>query len=186
MAQHSNKVIITCAITGSIHTPTMSDALPVTPDEIATQAIDAARAGAEVLQLHARNAKDGRPSPDPEVFRQFLPRIKQACEGVINITTGGSVIMTVEDRIAAAAAFSPEMCSLNMGSMNFALYPMAARYKSWKHDCEEQYLLQSDQNIFRNTFGDIERIAKRLGDEHGVKFWHECYDTGHLYNPAHS
>jgi uncharacterized protein (DUF849 family) len=185
MAQQSNKVIITCAITGSIHTPTMSDALPVTPDEIATQAIDAAKAGAAVLHLHARDPKDGRPSPDPDVFRQFLPRIKQACDGVINITTGGSVIMTVEERIAAATTFSPEMCSLNMGSMNFALYPMAARYKTWKHDWEEQYLLQSDQNIFRNTFRDIERIAKLLGDEHGVKFEHECYDTGHLYNLAH-
>jgi len=185
MAQHSNKVIITCAITGSIHTPTMSAALPVTPDEIATQAIDAAKAGAAVLHLHARNPKDGRPSPDPEVFRQFLPRIKQACDGIVNITTGGSVTMTVEERIAAAATFSPEMCSLNMGSMNFALYPMAARYKTWKHDWEEQYLLQSDQNIFRNTFRDIERIAKLLGDEHGVKFEHECYDTGHLYNLAH-
>jgi uncharacterized protein (DUF849 family) len=185
MAQKSNKVIITCAITGSIHTPTMSDALPVTPDEIATQAIDAAKAGAAVLHLHARNPQDGRPTGDPDVFRQFLPRIKQACDGVINITTGGSVIMTVEERIAAATAFSPEMCSLNMGSMNFALYPMAARYKTWKHDWEEQYLLQSDQNIFRNTFRDIERIAKLLGDEHGVKFEHECYDTGHLYNLAH-
>ncbi len=185
MAQKSNKVIITCAITGSIHTPTMSDALPVTPDEIATQAIDAAKAGAAVLHLHARNPQDGRPSGDPEIFRQFLPRIKQACDGVINITTGGSVTMTVEERIAAATAFSPEMCSLNMGSMNFALYPMAARFKSWKHDWEEQYLLQSDQNIFRNTFRDIERIAKLLGDEHGVKFEHECYDTGHLYNLAH-
>ena len=185
MAQKSNKVIITCAITGSIHTPTMSDALPITPDEIATQAIDAAKAGAAILHLHARDPQDGRPSPDPEVFRQFLPRIKQACEGVINITTGGSVIMTVEERIAAAVTFSPEMCSLNMGSMNFALYPMAARYKSWKHDWEETYLLQSDQNIFRNTFRDIERIARLLGDEHGVKFEHECYDTGHLYNLAH-
>jgi uncharacterized protein (DUF849 family) len=185
MAQKSNKVIITCAITGSIHTPTMSDALPVTPDEIATQAIDAAKAGAAVLHLHARNPQDGRPTGDPDVFRQFLPRIKQACDGVINITTGGSVIMTVEERIAAATAFSPEMCSLNMGSMNFALYPMAARYKTWKHGWEEQYLLQSDQNIFRNTFRDIERIAKLLGDEHGVKFEHECYDTGHLYNLAH-
>ncbi len=185
MAQKSNKVIITCAITGSIHTPTMSDALPVTPDEIATQAIDAAKAGAAVLHLHARVPKDGRPSGDPEIFRQFLPRIKQACDGVINITTGGSVTMTVEERIAAASAFSPEMCSLNMGSMNFALYPMAARFKTWKHDWEEQYLLQSDQNIFRNTFRDIERIAKLLGDEHGVKFEHECYDTGHLYNLAH-
>jgi uncharacterized protein (DUF849 family) len=185
MAQKSNKVIITCAITGSIHTPTMSDALPVTPDEIATQAIDAAKAGAAVLHLHARNPQDGRPSGDPEIFRQFLPRIKQACDSVINITTGGSVTMTVEERIAAATAFSPEMCSLNMGSMNFALYPMAARFKTWKHDWEEQYLLQSDQNIFRNTFRDIERIAKLLGDEHSVKFEHECYDTGHLYNLAH-
>ena len=185
MPQQSNKVIITCAITGSVHTPTMSDALPVTPDQIATQAIDAAKAGAAVLHLHARNPQDGRPTGDPDVFRQFLPRIKQACDGVINITTGGSVIMTVEERIAAATAFSPEMCSLNMGSMNFALYPMAARYKTWKHDWEEQYLLQSDQNIFRNTFRDIERIAKLLGDEHGVKFEHECYDTGHLYNLAH-
>jgi uncharacterized protein (DUF849 family) len=185
MAQKSNKVIITCAITGSIHTPTMSDALPVTPEEIATQAIDAAKAGAAVLHLHARNPQDGRPSGDPEIFRQFLPRIKQACDAVINITTGGSVTMTVEERIAAATAFSPEMCSLNMGSMNFALYPMAARFKTWKHDWEEQYLLQSDQNIFRNTFRDIERIAKLLGDEHSVKFEHECYDTGHLYNLAH-
>ena len=185
MAQQSNKVIITCAITGSIHTPTMSDALPVTPDEIAMQAIDAAKAGAAVLHLHARNPADGRPSGDPEIFRQFLPRIKQACDGVINITTGGSVIMTVEERIAAATTFSPEMCSLNMGSMNFALYPMAARYKTWKHDWEEQYLLQSDQNIFRNTFRDIERILKMLGGEHGTRFEHECYDVGHLYNLAH-
>ena len=185
MAQQGNKVIITCAITGSIHTPTMSAALPVTPDEIATQAIDAARAGAAVLHLHARDPKDGRPSPDPEIFRQFLPRIKQSCDGVINITTGGSVLMTVEDRIAAATTFSPEMCSLNMGSMNFGLFPMLKRYKSFKYDWEEQYLLQSDQNIFRNTFRDIERIAKLLGEDHGVKFEHECYDTGHLYNLAH-
>src|SRR6202051_3865236 len=183
--QSSSKVIITCAITGSIHTPTMSDALPVTPDEIATQAIDAAKAGAAILHLHARDPKDGCPSPDPEVFRQFLPRIKQACDSVINITTGGSVTMTVEERIAAATTFSPEMCSLNMGSMNFALYPMAARFKTWKHDWEEQYLLQSDQNIFPNTFRAIERIANVLGDEHGVKFEHACYDTGHLYNLAH-
>jgi uncharacterized protein (DUF849 family) len=185
MAQPSNKVIITCAITGSIHTPTMSDALPITPDQIATQAIDAAKAGAAVLHLHARDPKDGRPSPDPEVFRQFLPRIKASCDGVINITTGGSVTMTLEDRLAAATTFSPEMCSLNMGSMNFALYPMAARFKTWKYDWEEPYLLNSDQNIFRNTFRDIERIAKLLGEGHGVKFEHECYDTGHLYNLAH-
>jgi uncharacterized protein (DUF849 family) len=185
MRQPANKVVISCAITGSIHTPTMSDALPVTPDQIAEQAIAAAQAGATVLHLHARDPKNGRPSPDPAVFMQFLPRIKQSCDAVINITTGGSVTMTLEDRIAAATKLSPEMCSLNMGSMNFALYPMARRYKTWKYDWEEQYLLQSDQNIFRNTFRDIERIAKLLGDEHGVKFEHECYDTGHLYNLAH-
>ena len=185
MTKRSNKVIITCAVTGAIHTPTLSGGLPYTPADIAKQAIDAARAGAAILHLHARDPKDGRPSPDPAIFRQFCPRIKQSCDAVINITTGGSVIMTVEDRITAATTFSPEMCSLNMGSMNFALYPMAARFKTWKHDWEEQYLLQSDQNIFRNTFRDIERIAKLLGDEHGVKFEHECYDTGHLYNLAH-
>jgi uncharacterized protein (DUF849 family) len=185
MAQPSNKVIITCAITGSIHTPTMSDALPITPDQIARQAIDAGHAGAAILHLHARDPKDGKPSPDPAVFMQFLPRIKQSCDSIINITTGGSVTMTLEDRIAAATKLSPEMCSLNMGSMNFALYPMAARYKSWKYDWEEQYLLQSDQNIFRNTFRDIEGIYKLLGEGQGVKFEHECYDTGHLYNLAH-
>src|SRR5438093_9357190 len=121
MPQLANKIVITCAVTGSIHTPTMSDALPITPDQIATQAIDAAKAGAAILHLHARDPKDGRPSPDPSVFKQFAPRIKQACDAVINITTGGSVIMTLEDRIAAATELSPEMCSLNMGSMNFAL-----------------------------------------------------------------
>jgi uncharacterized protein (DUF849 family) len=184
MAQQ-NKVIITCAITGSIHTPTMSDALPITPDQIAEQAIDAAKAGAAILHLHARDPKDGRPSPDPAVFMQFLPRIKQSCDAVINITTGGSVTMTLEDRIAAASKLSPEMCSLNMGSMNFALYPMAARYKEWKYDWEKEYLLQSDQNIFRNTFRDIERIHDILGEGEGVKFEHECYDVGHLYNLAH-
>ncbi len=185
MPQLANKVVITCAITGSIHTPTMSDALPITPDQIATQSIDAAKAGATILHLHARDPKDGRPSPDPEIFRQFLPRIKQSCDSIINITTGGNALMTVDERIAAAETFSPEMCSLNMGSMNFALYPMARRYKNWKYDWEEGYLLNSDQNIFRNTFRDIERIAKTLGEGHGVKFEHECYDTGHLYNLAH-
>jgi len=185
MPQLANKVIITCAVTGSIHTPTMSDALPFAPDQIATQAIDAAKAGAAILHLHARDPNDGRPSPDPAVFMQFLPRIKSDCDAIINITTGGSVTMTVEERIAAALAASPEMCSLNMGSMNFALYPMAKRYKTWKYDWEENYLLASDANIFRNTFRDIEHIFKLLGEGHGVKFEHECYDTGHLYNLAH-
>src|SRR6184192_926899 len=150
-----SKVIITCAVTGSIHTPTMSPYLPLTPDEVARDAIAAAEAGAAILHLHARDPKDGRPSPDPDVFRQFLPRIKQSCDAIINITTGGSVIMTLEDRIAAAETFSPEMCSLNMGSMNFALYPMAKRYKTWKYDWEKPYLLGTNETIFRNTFADI-------------------------------
>jgi len=184
-AKPDKKVIITCAITGSIHTPTMSDALPVTPAQIAEQAIAAAQAGAAILHLHARDPKDGRPTPDPTVFMQFLPRIKASCDAVINITTGGSVTMTVEERLAAPLQASPEMCSLNMGSMNFALYPMAARYKNWKYDWEEPYLLQSDQNIFRNTFRDIERIYRLMGEGHGTKFEHECYDVGHLYNLAH-
>jgi uncharacterized protein (DUF849 family) len=185
MAQKPNKVIVTCAITGSIHTPTMSAALPITPEQIAEQAIGAAEAGAAILHLHARDPKNGRPTPDPEVYRQFLPRIKQSCDAVINITTGGSITMTVDERIAAAIRFSPEMTSLNMGSMNFALYPMADRYGRWKYDWEEGYLRSSDDYIFRNTFRDIERIAKVLGEGHGVKFEHECYDTGHLYNLAH-
>jgi len=185
VAGQGNKVIISCAITGSIHTPTMSDALPVTPDQIASQAIDAAEAGAAILHLHARDPHNGRPTGDPAVYRQFLPRIKQSCDAVVNITTGGAVTMTVEERLAAAAEFSPEMCSLNMGSMNFALYPMAARDRKWKYDWEESYLKQSDGYIFPNTFRDIEKIAKIMGEGHGVKFEHECYDTGHLYNLAH-
>jgi uncharacterized protein (DUF849 family) len=185
MSAKSGKVIITCAVTGSIHTPTMSDALPVTPNEIAEQAVAAAEAGAAILHLHARDPQDGRPTPDPKVFMQFLPRIKQSCEAVVNITTGGSVKMSLEERLAAPLQASPEMCSLNMGTMNFALYPMAARYKDWKHGWEKDYLVQSDDNIFRNTFRDIERIYKLLGEGHGTKFEHECYDVGHLYNLAH-
>lgn len=185
MSQMQNKVIITCAVTGSIHTPTMSDALPITPDQIAEQAIGAAEAGAAILHLHARDPQDGRPTADPKVFMQFLPRIKQSCDAVVNITTGGSVKMTVDERLAAPLLASPEMCSLNMGTMNFALYPMAARYKEWKHEWEREYLVQSDDNIFRNTFRDIERIYKLLGEGHGTKFEHECYDVGHLYNLAH-
>jgi uncharacterized protein (DUF849 family) len=181
----TSKIIISCAITGSIHTPTMSEALPYTPDQIATQAIGAAKAGAAILHLHARNPNDGRPSPDPGVFMQFLPRIKQATDAVVNITTGGAATMTVEQRIAAAKQLSPEMSSLNMGSMNFALYPMARRYKNWKFDWEESYLTNSDSYIFANTFRDIEQISKILGEGHGVKFEHECYDVGHLYNLAH-
>jgi uncharacterized protein (DUF849 family) len=180
----ANKLIISCAITGSIHAPTMSEALPITPDQIAAQAVDAAKAGAAILHLHARDPKDGRPSPDPNIFMQFLPRIKQATDAVVNITTGGAVTMTVEQRMSAALQLSPEMCSLNMGSMNFALYPMARRYKSWEYDWEEGYLLNSDAYIFPNTFRDIGKIYKALGEGHGVKFEHECYDTGHPLQPC--
>ena len=185
MAAKSDKVIITCAITGAIHTPTMSDALPITPYQIAEQAIAASEAGAAILHLHARNPEDGRPTGDPAMFMQFLPRIKQATDSVINITTGGSPTMPVEERLAGVMKLSPEMCSLNMGSMNFGLYPMVARYKSWKHDWEKPYLLGTNETIFRNTFADIEKISKLMGEGHGTKFEHECYDVGHLYNLAH-
>ena len=181
----SNKVIITCAITGAIHTPTMSDALPYRPEDIAAQSIAAAEAGAAILHLHARDPKDGRPTPDPAVFMQFLPRIKQATDAVINVTTGGSLTMTVEQRLAGPLLTKPEMCSLNMGSMNFGLFPLADRFTTWKHEWEEGYLRSTDDFIFRNTFRDIERILKMLGEEHDTRFEHECYDVGHLYNLAH-
>lgn len=183
--QTTNKVIISCAITGGIHTPTMSDALPITPEQIAHQAVDASKAGAAILHLHARDPQTGQPTPDPAVFMQFLPQIKQNCDSIINITTGGGLMMSVEERLAAPLQASPEMCSLNMGSMNFALHPLAARYKNWKHDWEEPYLRGTKDSIFRNTFGDIEKIYKLLGEGHGVKFEHECYDVGHLYNLAY-
>ncbi len=181
----TGKVIITCAVTGSIHTPTMSPHLPLTPDEVAEQAIGAAEAGAAILHLHARDPKDGRPTPDPAVFMQFLPRIKQACDAVVNITTGGGHGMSLEDRWAAPLRASPEMCSLNMGSMNFGLYPMLQRYKDFKYDWERQHLEMTRDFIFRNTFKDIERILKDLGEAHGTRFEFECYDVGHLYNLAH-
>ena len=186
MAQNrDNTVIISCAVTGGIHTPTMSDALPVTPEQIARSAIEAAHAGAAILHLHARDPKNGRPTPDPAVFMQFLPRIKAECDAVINITTGGGLLMSVEERLAGPLRASPEMCSLNMGSMNFALHPLVQRYNTWKYDWEEPYLRGTKDAIFRNTFGDIEKIYKLLGEGHGVKFEHECYDVGHLYNLAH-
>src|ERR1700674_1998782 len=176
LGNNSNKVIISCAVTGSIHTPTMSDALPITPDEIAAQAIEAAEAGAAILHLHARDPKDGRPTPDPAVYMRFLPRIKHATDAVVNITTGESVHIRLEERLAAPLLAKPEMCSLNMGTMNFGIFPLADRYTSWKHDWEQRYLRGSDDFIFRNTFRDIERILKTLGEEHGTRFEHECYD----------
>ena len=179
-----SKVIITCAITGAIHTPTMSDALPVTPAQIAEQSIAAAQAGAAILHLHARVPSTGEPTGDPEVFAQFLPSIRQRTDAVVNLTTGGSPKMSVQDRLKAAGRFSPEMCSLNMGSMNFGLFPMATRYRDWKHDWEEPYLRSSDDFIFRNTFRDITYILETIGAT-GAKFEHECYDVGHLYSVAH-
>ena len=185
MAKKNNKVIITCAITGGIHVPTMSDYLPVTPEDIAQQSIDAANAGASILHLHARDPENGRPTSDPEIFNKFLPVIKDATDAVINITTGGGLQMTVDQRLEAPLQFKPEMCSLNMGSMNFALFPAATKLTNWKHEWEKPFLEASEDFIFRNTFGDVRKIVKILGDECGTKFEHECYDIGHLYNLAH-
>lgn len=179
------KVIISCALTGSIHTPTMSDALPVTPDEIVEQGVGAAEAGAAILHLHARDPRTGQPTPDPAVFMEFLPRLKQSTDAVLNITTGGSLNMTVQERLAAPLLAKPEMCSLNMGSMNFGIFPLADRYKGWKHDWEEPYLRSTDDFIFRNTFRDIAYILEHLGEGCGTRFEFECYDVGHLYNLAH-
>ncbi|WP_376873670.1 3-keto-5-aminohexanoate cleavage protein [Albirhodobacter sp. R86504] len=175
------KTIITCAITGAIHTPTMSDALPYTPDDIASQALAAAEAGASILHLHARRAHDGGVSVDVNDFAAFLPRIKQATDAVVNISTGGSLTLSIADRVKPATTFSPEMCSMNMGSMNFAFHPLAKRYTDWKFDWEKDYVEGSEGNIFRNTFRDIREAAETLAP-HDIKFEHECYDVGHLYN----
>lgn len=179
------KVIITCAVTGSIHTPTMSPHIPVTPDEISDQSVAAAEAGAAIIHLHARDPETGKPSGDPAIFNQFLPRIKQQCDAVINITTGGGQGMSVDERIAAAVDAKPEMASLNMGSINFGLYPMLNKYDAFKHEWEREHLENSRDFIFRNTFGDIERILNVLGEGCGSRFEFECYDVGHLYNLAH-
>ncbi len=179
-----SKVIISCAITGSIHTPTMSPHLPWTSEQIAEQAVGAAKAGAAILHLHGRNPKNGAPAGDPATYRRFVPRIKESCNAVINITTGGGLGMTVADRLAAALDLKPEMCSLNMGSMNFGIFPMANRYKEWKFDWEKPYLQGTDDFIFRNTFRDVESILRQMG-AHGTRFEFECYDVGHLYNLAH-
>lgn len=179
-----NKVIITCAVTGGIHTPTLSDALPYKPMDIAHQAIEAAEAGAAILHIHARDPEDGSPTGNPEIYRQFLPVIKQATDAVINITTGGSPDMAPEERLAAALTFSPEMCSLNMGSMNFSFHDMGRKLTEWKFPWEKPYILNSENLVFRNTFGDIRRNYELLAD-HGTRFEHECYDIGHLYNLAY-
>jgi uncharacterized protein (DUF849 family) len=177
--------IITCAVTGAIHTPTMSAHLPITPTQIAEEAIAAARAGAAIVHLHARDPIDGRPASDPALFRQFLPAIKDRCDAILNITTGGGQNMTVRERLAAALACKPEMCSLNVGSMNFGLFPALAKHETFAHDWERNYLEASRDFIFRNTFKDIEVILRELGEGCGTRFEFECYDVGHLYNLAH-
>ncbi len=181
----NGKVIITCAITGSVHTPTMSPHLPITPSEIAEQAVDAAHAGATILHLHARDPKDGKPSPDPELFMEFLPRIKQQTDAVVNVTTGGGLGMSIEERISATRRTSPEMCTLNMGSMNFGIFGMVERYKEWKYEWEPGFLEMSRDFIFPNTFKSLEYIMKEIGQGLGTRFECECYDVGHLYNLAY-
>ncbi len=180
----NRKVIITCAPTGAIHTPSMSPYLPVTADQIAEAAIAAAEAGAAILHLHARDPADGRPSQDPELFVPFLEQIKARTQAVVNITTGGSPHMTVEDRMRPAMRFKPEVASLNMGSMNFGLFPMLDRFKNFAHDWERQHLENSRDLIFKNTYKDIETILRK-GAENGTRFEFECYDISHLYNLAH-
>jgi uncharacterized protein (DUF849 family) len=178
------KVVITCAITGSIHTPTMTPHLPITPDEIAAEAIAAAEAGAAILHLHARDPETGKPDQTPEAFARFLPRIKQGTNAAVNITTGGSPFMTVEERVAPAARFKPEVASLNMGSMNFGLFPLLDKYKEFKHDWERQHLEATRDLVFRNSFKDIEYVLQTCY-ENGTRFEFECYDISHLYNLRH-
>lgn len=177
-------VIITCAVTGSIHTPSMSPHLPITPDEIAHAALSAAKAGAAVVHLHARNPEDGRPDQTPEAFMRFLPKIKAASDVVINITTGGAPNMAVEERLQPALQLKPELASLNLGSMNFGLYEMLDRYPNLRHPWERTYLAESDNRVFKNTFSDIEHILSSCSSN-GTRFELECYDIGHLYTAAH-
>jgi len=180
----ADRVIVTCAVTGSIHVPALSPHLPITPDEIAAGAIGAAEAGAAIVHLHARDPETGEPTGDPDVFARFLPRIAAESDVIVNITTGGAATMTVEERTSAARRFEPELVSLNMGSMNFGLYGMLRAVKEFRHDWEEPYLEGSRDRIFRNTFADIEAIVGALAPR-GTRFEFECYDVGHLYTLAH-
>ncbi|MEX3670533.1 3-keto-5-aminohexanoate cleavage protein [Paraburkholderia phenoliruptrix] len=184
MSNSSDKVIITCAVTGSAHVPSMSEYLPLTPQDIKAQALEAAEAGAAILHLHARNPEDGRPTPAPEVFQQFVPAIAAETDAVINISTGGSTRMTLDERLAYARVVKPEMCSLNMGSMNFSLHPIAAKMSSWRFDWEKKYVEDMEDLIFRNTFRDIKNILTEFRD-YGTRFEFECYDVGHLYSLAY-
>jgi len=178
------KIVITCAVTGSIHTPTMSPHLPITPREIADAAVGAAQAGAAIVHLHARDPVDGRPTQDPKWFREFAPEIARRCDVVLNFTTGGAATMSIDERLQPALTLEPEVASLNMGSMNFGLYPMLARYPEFKHAWERDYLAGSEERIFRNTFADIAHILRSCA-ENGTRFEVECYDIGHLYTAAH-
>ncbi|ELY3880521.1 3-keto-5-aminohexanoate cleavage protein [Pseudomonas aeruginosa] len=180
-----DKVIISCAVTGAVHTPSMSHYLPITPDEIAKQAIDAANAGAAILHLHARDPHTGRPTPDPRIFDQFVPRIAEATDAVINITTGGGVGMSLDERLAYPLQAKPELASLNMGSMNFSIHPAARKIEAWRHDWEKPWIEGTEDNVFRNSFRDIKYILQTLGDGCGTRFECECYDLGHLYNLAY-
>ena len=182
--KRADPVIITCAVTGAIHTPTMSPHLPITPDEIASEAIAAAEAGAAILHLHARNPETGQPDQTPEAFARFLPRIKQATDAVVNITTGGSPYMKVEERVRPATTFKPEVASLNMGSMNFGLFHLLDKYPEFKFAWERQHLEATRDLVFRNTFKDIEFILETCYGN-GTRFEFECYDISHLYNLAH-
>ena len=181
----SKPVIITCAVTGGIHTPTMSPYLPITPAEIATAAIEAADAGASIIHLHARHPETGKPDPRPETFMQFLPVIKEGCDAVVNVSTGGGLGMSIDERLAAALVASPEMASLNMGSLNFGIFPLAQKFDNWKFDWELEFLEMTKDFIFPNTFKTIEYALKELGEGHGTRFEFECYDLGHLYNLAY-
>ncbi len=178
-------VIITCAPTGGIHTPTMSPHLPITPAQIATASIEAAEAGAAIIHLHARDPETGKPDPRTETFQKFLPVIKQASDAVINVSTGAGLGMSMEERLRAATDASPEMASLNMGSMNFGLFPLLEKYTDWQHDWEPEFLGMTRDFIFPNTFATIEYALKNLGQTHGTKFEFECYDLSHLYNVKH-
>jgi uncharacterized protein (DUF849 family) len=178
----TGKVIITCAVTGGIHTPTMSPHLPITPQEIAASAIEASEAGAAIIHLHARDPETGRPRQDPDLFMEFLPRIKQSTDAVLNLTTGGGLGMTLDERLAPAHRARPEVTSLNMGSMNFSVAPLAGKFTAWKHDWEKSYIENSWKTIYPNSFDMIERIMIEVGQAYGTRFEFECYDLGHLYN----
>jgi uncharacterized protein (DUF849 family) len=184
MAKEKRKIIISCAITGSVHTPTMSEYLPITPSQIVDSAVGAAEAGAAILHLHARNADDGSPSGDPALFREICPVVAERTDAIINITTGGSSNMTIEERLAYPLQAKPEMCSLNMGSMNFSIHPVAKRITSWRFDWEKPKVEGMKDIVFKNTFADIEYILGNLA-ESGTRFELECYDVGHLYNLAY-